>query len=130
MRFTIYTLIDITQTGARRGEDHHKYGQQQNFLTLVQTLSLRANPNNITIPVCEKTNLDQHRFGSSYQGVHRVWRATCEFEYEGQHSAALMVFDFDFVPVVTSLDETVKTSASAFLTRDRRYTNILFVRDH
>ena len=37
------TLVDITETGARRGEDPLAYRQQQNFLTVLQTIGLRTN---------------------------------------------------------------------------------------
>jgi hypothetical protein len=126
MRFTIHTLIDITQTGARRGEDTYLYGQQQNFLTLLQTLSLRSNPISITKPVCAKTKLERYGFGTAYRGVHRVWNVMCEFEYEDQHSTELMLLDFDFVPIVAGLDETARPKAAALLTRDIEYKNIVF----
>ena len=44
MRFIIHTLVDITETGSRRGEDPKQYRQQQNFLTVMQTIGLRVNP--------------------------------------------------------------------------------------
>ena len=38
MRFTIHTLVDITETHARRGEDPKQHRQQQNFLTVYKQL--------------------------------------------------------------------------------------------
>ena len=42
-RFELTTLVDITKTNARRGEDKLAYGQQQNYMSVVQTLGLRTN---------------------------------------------------------------------------------------
>ena len=42
-RFDLYTLVDITKTNARRGEDKLAYGQQQNYMSMMQTLGLRTN---------------------------------------------------------------------------------------
>ena len=42
-RFNLYTLVDITKTNARRGEDKLAYGQQQNYMSMMQTLGLRTN---------------------------------------------------------------------------------------
>ena len=50
MRFIIHTLVDITETGSRRGEDPKQYRQQQNFLTVMQTIGLRVNPTYVKAP--------------------------------------------------------------------------------
>ena len=42
-RFELSTLVDITKTNARRGEDKLAYGQQQNYMSMMQTLGLRTN---------------------------------------------------------------------------------------
>ena len=50
MRFTIHTLVDITETHARRGDDPKQHRQQQNFLTVLQTIGLRVNPTYLEAP--------------------------------------------------------------------------------
>ena len=86
MRFELITLIDITETGARRGEDMRECQQQQNFLTLFQTISLRANPIVKRSPKVEKCNIGNLGFGKKYKGTHRVWSWTFEFEGEDQEN--------------------------------------------
>lgn len=126
MRFELKTLIDITETGARRGEDSFKYNQQQNYITLYQTLALRANPIVKRTPVSEKCNISNFGFGSKYRGVHRVWTFVFEFEGEEQHSVEMMREDVNLVPVITRLDETAKLETGAFLTKDPQNLNIIF----
>ena len=53
MRFKIKTLVDITETRDRKGEDDVLYGQQQNFMTLLNTLGLRTNINVVGSPSAE-----------------------------------------------------------------------------
>jgi hypothetical protein len=126
MRFELKTLIDITETGARRGEDTHQYNQQQNFLTLFQTISLRANPIVRRKPTVEKCNISNLGFGKKYKGTHRVWSWTFDFESEDQHSLELLENDITLVPIITKLDETVKIDVGAFITKDEQTTNITF----
>ena len=38
MLFKLTTVVDITQTNARRGEDKKKENQQANFNTMFQTI--------------------------------------------------------------------------------------------
>ena len=44
MNFNLFTKVDITKTNARRGDDPFKMKQQQNYLTVLQTIGLRVNP--------------------------------------------------------------------------------------
>jgi hypothetical protein len=126
MRFELKTLIDITETGARRGEDVYQYNQQQNFLTLYQTISLRANPTVKKKPSVEKCNISNLGFGKKYKGVQSVWSLTFEFESEDQHSVDFLINDINLVPIITQLDETIKLDVGAFITNDELLRNILF----
>jgi hypothetical protein len=68
-KISCYTLFDITQTGvinrSRPGVDDdpelwlHKRNTQCNFDTIVQAVSLRSQPENITIPVLTKIKLSE-----------------------------------------------------------------------
>lgn len=126
MRFELKTLVDITETGARRGEDSRSYNQQQNFLILLQTISLRANPIINKKPVVEKQNISNLGFGKKHKGVHNVWSLTFDFESENQHSLEFLQQDVELVPVIVNLNETADLSIGAFITRDEQSTNILF----
>ena len=126
MKFELKTLVDITETGARRGEDIHKYNQQQNFLTLYQTISLRANPIVKQSPVISTENISNYGFGKKYKNKQNIWTFVYEFENDEQHSIEMMKQDFDFVPFITGLDETVKFQVSTFVTDNDDFTNIIF----
>jgi hypothetical protein len=121
MKFIIKTLIDITQTNARRG-DGDAYKQQQNFMSALQTIGIRANPSNIKVTQQEQAVTE---FGSMYKGKHTVWNMHFEIEY-GATSVDLLKVDFDLVPIINDLSETVKLDTAIFFTKDSKATNIIF----
>lgn len=129
-RFTIQTLIDITQTKQFRhqpGEDLAKH-QQQNFSVLLQTIGLRANPIFTSGPRIEERKLDDLTFGSAYNGIHKVWVFTFDIEYEGAFATAysdheLLSTDLHFVPVITGLNETINTRLAVFDTTTSDFCN-------
>ena len=126
MKFELNTLIDITETGARRGEDVFKYKQQQNFLTLFQTISLRANPILKKSPAVREMNISNMGFGKKYNGKHKVWTLYFEFESDKSHSIDFLKNDVNFVPIIINLDETILLDPGAFITTDEQTTNITF----
>lgn len=126
MKFELKTLIDITKTDARRGDDIYECHQQQNFLTLFQTISLRANPFLTEKPSMQTQNIDNMNFGRKYKGAHTVWTLVFEFESESQHSTEMLNDDFNLVPVITGLEETVDLEFSAFITQSEESANIFF----
>lgn len=126
MKFQLQTLIDITNTGARRGDNELLYQQQQNYLTAVQTISLRANPIIEQKPYCKKINLKNLGFGSEYKNSHFVWYLDFEFESDF-HNLDFLNKDFDLVPIIKGLKETANLEIQAFLTNDIKYKNINFV---
>lgn len=123
MRFKLQTLVDITETKARRGDDHFLQRQQQNYLTAVQTLSLRANPVIDRSTSCEKIDIKDLGFGKDYKGVHNVW--TFYFEYEVDVDLDFLIRDFDLVPIINNLQETITFKTSAFLTNGRSDRNTI-----
>lgn len=127
MRFELTTLVDITQTNARRGDDVYQCNQQQNFLTLFQSISLRANPIITRKPEKQKQNISNMNFGKQYTGVHSVWSLQFEFENESQHSLEMLNSDINFVPVINNLDETADFELSAFVTENPQISNIFFI---
>jgi len=125
MRFIAYSLIDITATGARRGEDTHAYHQQQNFMSFFQTLSLRFNPILDGMPTMTNMSINELPFGSAYKGKQNIW--TIRFESESDIGVGIETIeeDFNYVPIIKDLDETVKLDMSVFRTQDSKYTNII-----
>jgi hypothetical protein len=126
MRFELKTLIDITETGARKGDDHRAQLQQQNFHTALQTISLRANPTITRSPKSELISIKGIGFGNNYTGNHIVWTWRFGFEQADSHNLNFLINDFDLVPVINELNETVKLEDAAFITKDINFTNIVF----
>ncbi len=127
MKFKLLTLIDITKTDARRGNQSDLYKQQQNFFSVVQTVSLRANPTIESSPAVSKQTLKGLGFGADFVGEHNVWSLTFVFEQDRSHSIELLKEDFDMVPFIAGLTETTKFKDLAFNATDAKRANIVFV---
>ena len=126
MRFVIHTLVDITETGSRRGEDPKQYRQQQNFLTVMQTIGLRVNPTYVKAPEVVKEVPSKLGLGTSYKTKQSVWKYVFDMEYEGALDIETLVNDFDLIPIITQLDETAEFDNAHFLTKNTALTNISF----
>jgi len=126
MRFIICTLIDITETGCRRGEDPTQYRQQQNFLTVMQTIGLRVNPTYVMPPETIKEIPSKLGLGTSYKTKQTVWKYTFDVDYEGALDVQTLVNDFDLIPVIGGLNETVVLDMPQFITKNTSKTNINF----
>ena len=127
MKFKLYSLIDITETGTRRTDpDKRSYHQQSNFMTAVNTIGLRANPEYTTGPIITSKSVGNMRFGDKYKGKQTVWEFDFEIPFEGALTLDMLIDDFDLVPVVTDLDETVNMDKSVFRTKCTSFTNIIF----
>ena len=126
MRFIIHTLVDITETGSRRGEDPKQYRQQQNFLTVMQTIGMRVNPTYVSSPVVVKEVPSKLELGTSYKTKQSVWKYVFDIDYEGALDVETLVNDFDLIPIITDLDETAKFENAHFLTKNTALTNISF----
>ena len=125
MRFKIFTVVDITETNAKRSDDKKLYSQQTNLNTVMQTIGLRVN----LVPVYTKScvqNIDKLGFGDSISGKQRLWEFCFEVEYESALSIDMMHNDFDLIPVITGLDETVHNHNKIFRTTCPNDRNIVF----
>tara|TARA_E500000331_G_scaffold352461_1_gene401109 strand:+ start:620 stop:1009 length:390 start_codon:yes stop_codon:yes gene_type:complete len=125
MKVILTTLVDITETNARRGDDKFKLSQQANYMTTIQTAGLRINPNPILLE--DKTSkLDNLGFGTAFKGQQRYWVFKFDFETEAGLNQQLLENDFDLVPVLSGLNETVNFRNSVFRTTDKQQKNIIF----
>jgi len=125
MRTKILTLIDITQTNAKRDGDEKEYSQQSNFNTLLQTASLRANL--VPIKIEQKLGMtSQLGFGSKVKGKQRYWSVLFDDERDTEITQEMFQDDFDLVPVITGLGESVKFEDSVFYAKDEVNKNIVF----
>ena len=126
MRFRLYTLVDITETGARRGEDPKLHRQQQNFLTVMQTIGIRVNPTYVKSPQIIKDIPSKYNLGSTFKSKQQIWEYVFDIDYENALDIETLINDFDLVPIITGLDETVKFENAHFSTKDTALTNIYF----
>ena len=95
MKFIIETLVDITETQARRGADRLLVNQQANYNTIIQTAGLRVNPIPSQVSINEKDVTGM--FGTAYKGIHRVWTIEIDYEYEGGVDIDMLTEDFDLI---------------------------------
>ena len=126
MRFTIHTLVDITETGMRRGEDPTQYRQQQNFLTVMQTIGLRVNPTYITSPEIVKDIPSKYNLGTNYKNKQNIWQYEFDIEYTDALDINTLINDFNLIPIITGLDETVSFENDVFITKNPSINNIFF----
>ena len=126
MNFRINTLIDITETKARRQDnDKFAYKQQANFQTLLQTLGLRTQVFYDDSPSFDKLSTSKFDFSDKYIGKQNVWTFDFYIEYEGGLSLDMLTEDFDLIPIITGLNETIDTDKALFRTTGKD-KNILF----
>jgi hypothetical protein len=126
MKFQLKTLVDITETSARRQDvDKFAYKQQANFQTVLQTIGLRVNLSYDNSPVCESISVANLGFDDKYKGKQNVWTFDFDIEFEGALDIDMLNKDFDLIPIITGLNETIKAPQALFRTspKDR---NIIF----
>ena len=99
--------------------------QQQNFLTVLQTIGLRVNPTYIKAPKVEKIVPNEVGLDNSYKTKQKVWNFTFDIEYEDALSVEMLTNDFNLVPVITNLDETAKFKNNVFISKNGK-KNIVF----
>jgi hypothetical protein len=138
-RIACYTLFDITRTGvlnrARPGDDienitdwYHKRNTQCNFDTILQVISLRAQPENITEP--KFVTIYDYKFGSEYN-ISQCWT----FDFEVQHDSVFengiidlgyLYTDCENVPMILVSNEP--SNMPARLDISKELSNIYFVK--
>jgi hypothetical protein len=125
MRVTLITVVDITETNARKEDDKLARNQQANYLTMLQTVGLRVNAEPLK---CETHvgDVSEFGFGSAITGKQRYWEFTFEHDYEGAVTEQTLTDDFDLVPIITGLNETAHINNQAFRTKDATERNIVF----
>lgn len=144
-RISCYTLFDITKTGvlnrSRPGDDItdiaswiKQRNTQCNFDTILQVISLRAQPEVVLEPKRLMINLaDQHSFGSMLSESNPIpaWR----FDFEVYHSSVFedgiselgaLYKDCEDVPMIACDTHWAKLSERLDITLEKR--NIYFVK--
>jgi hypothetical protein len=125
MLIRLTTVVDITETRARRGEDKKKENQQANYNTMIQTIGLRINPEPVGLQesIIDVTDLG---FGSAIKGKQRVWTFEFDNPYDGGLDESMLTNDFDLVPVIKDLNETAPIQNAVFSTTHPADKNIIF----
>jgi len=126
MKFRLYTLVDVTPTNARRGQDPVEQNQQANFNTIINTVGLRTNASDFEVEVT-KQDVKDYEFGSNYKGKHNIWTVDFFVEAADSTSVQFLLEDFDLVPIITGLTETANLDRDMFVTLSNHgRTNIIF----
>ena len=144
MSFTVscYTLFDITQTGTVNrnrpslDEDEnvwlHKRNTQCNFDTVLQAISLRSQPENITEPVLTKIKLNEFdNFGFLFEEDIEINCWSFDFTVQnvsvyndGITELGSLYSDCDGVPMIKT--DTAWSKLPAFLDTSDELRNIYF----
>ena len=119
--FELFTVVDITETGARGGDPKLLEHQQQNYLTVMNTIGLRANPTIIKAPYLVDVT---QPFAKEYKSASKVWRMVFDIEY-GIHTVDMLKTDFELVPFIKDLTEDANIIDPVFRTDDNNF-NIIF----
>lgn len=121
MKLRCTTLFDITKTNVSNRRQHleldqnisKQRNQQSNLETILQIISLRSQPENITDPEIMHIKLDKDpRWGENYKSKSKIpcW----SFTFTVNHSKVFASLDNDLeyllqdcngVPMITQLDE-------------------------
>lgn len=125
MRFKLRTLIDITDTNARFDKFNLDWHRKQNYITLIQTVSMRANPIIEKSPRPNKYNISNMGFGTKYKGSHMVWELEFTTDF-AQVNLKDLEDDINLVPIIPNLSETIKLDKAIFQTKDSEKRNIIF----
>lgn len=117
-----YTLIDISQTSAL---------QLQNYNSLLQSISLRANPLNIRVDMAGNQNMKDYDFGDDFGGNHNVWVISFVIEQidvflNKNGKLGGLEQDCHHVPVITELMESAVVKPAVFDTINQKTKNLYF----
>ena len=123
MEYKLYTLVDITHTGQHRSEPGKEiaHRKEQNFNTVLQTLGLRCNVIWNYKPA--ELELAGRLVGFDTDEIIRVWRfdwsTDRDFYYEeNSDPVAMLKKDFQLVPYIKDLDESMEQKYAVFNTED------------
>ena len=119
MQYRIYSLVDITNTGQYRNEPGRELArhQQQNFDTVTQTIGMRANIVNSKPPKIKIAKPQD--YGMDGTDLTNIWIYEWGVEREdlflnNDDDVARLKQDFEFVPYISGLTETIKYDPAIF----------------
>ena len=110
--YTVYTLIDITDSGVVSPKvDAKGFFQAQNLNTFIQSISLRSQPVLSSVDILSAKDLSNYQFGSNITGLHDIWvlkfaSETADAWKKENNSVYMLENDFNTMPIHITLDET------------------------
>lgn len=127
--FTVYTLVDITDTGVYDPNNTEEFEQAQNLNMLLQAISLGSQPTLSSVEILENVDIGEFEFGSNFTGNHNLWILRFASERAGSITINSLVRDVNGLPVYTDLNETATFLNNVFETTNVNEMNIYFVRN-
>jgi len=125
--FTVFTLVDITDTGVKRGTSTSAK-QAQNLSTLLQAVGLRCQPIISSVLKIPNSDLSEYAFGTNHAtGTDTIWALKFATEHSDQTNVPSLTEDLNNLPIYTGLDETVVINSVS--TVDPATKNIYFIRN-
>ena len=130
MDYTLYTTVDITHTGQYRTEPGMEAlrWKEQNFQTVLQTLGMRANISFKENPI--QMEINGKIVGFKTSDIINVWRFHFSTEQDrffekDKNPVGYLIEDFDAVPYIANLDESMEQNYAVFVTSGEN-KNIVF----
>tara|TARA_B100000900_G_scaffold34967_1_gene26350 strand:+ start:13859 stop:14290 length:432 start_codon:yes stop_codon:yes gene_type:complete len=133
-KFTVYTLIDITDTKITTPKQQpKKFYQAQNLNSFLQTISLRVQPNVISTKCLGNKDLKNYNFGTAFK-KRKVW--TIEFDCDtsspyqkNDNPVYFLQQDFHNLPIHVGLNENLKEVEPVVDTFNKDIINTYFTFD-
>jgi hypothetical protein len=139
-RYSCYTLFNINKTGvlnrARPNNDvidiqswYLDRNTQCNLDTILQVISLRAQPENISDPIL--TAIYDYKFGTNYTNLEKCWKFEFEIQQDSVFDDGLtnlghLYKDCDNVPMLLIGDEPKMMTNHLDISKE--WSNIFFVK--
>jgi hypothetical protein len=130
--YTIYTLIDITDSNVSSPKiNEKKFYQSQNLNTFMQVIGLRTQPIISSIIKLETQDTAAYNFGTGFTSNQTVWvlkfvSDTDRAWYNNGSFTALLLQDFNLIPIHDQLDETATIDGDIINTNSEEKTNTYF----
>ena len=127
--FTVYTLVDITDTGVFDPNNTKLYEQAQNLNMILQAISLGSQPTLSSVEKLLAVDIADFDFGNNFSGDHNLWVLRFASERAGSITINSLVRDIDGIPAYIDLDETATFTTNVFETTNADDKNTYFVRN-
>ncbi len=121
-RHLLWTTVDITQTNVKIKTSIDDWSlqrnQQRNLDTLIQTIGLRSQPNNIYVKKLFEEHPTEYLLGLNLPEICDLWRMEFDVEHDGAFGkdCELLLKDLNYIPIINGLTETQPAFPPVFQT--------------